>query len=86
MKVCFVGSFILCSAAITFLLRIVMISGQGKTVFQAEIDAAAELADFLRFNALFAKDLVKYQPLSPDPSVTVNQYRHRGIEVRKDSL
>ncbi|XP_022653986.1 delta-1-pyrroline-5-carboxylate dehydrogenase, mitochondrial-like [Varroa destructor] len=54
--------------------------GQGKTIFQAEIDAAAELADFLRFNAYFAKELVKYQPISPDPSVTINQYRHRGIE------
>lgn len=58
-----------------------MNAGQGKTVFQAEIDAAAELVDFLRFNALFAKELVKYQPISPDPSVTVNQYRQRGIEV-----
>ena len=56
-------------------------SGQGKTVFQAEIDAAAELADFLRFNAYFCKELVKYQPISPDAKVTVNQYRQRGFEV-----
>ncbi|OQR72292.1 delta-1-pyrroline-5-carboxylate dehydrogenase [Tropilaelaps mercedesae] len=54
--------------------------GQGKTIFQAEIDAAAELADFLRFNAYFAKELVKYKPISPEPSVTVNQYRQRGLE------
>lgn len=30
------------------------ILGQAKTIFQAEIDAAAELADFLRFNVQFA--------------------------------
>ncbi|VDP84613.1 unnamed protein product [Schistosoma mattheei] len=30
------------------------ILGQAKTIFQAEIDAAAELADFLRFNVKFA--------------------------------
>ena len=28
--------------------------GQSKTVYQAEIEAACELADFLRFNAFFA--------------------------------
>uniref|UniRef100_A0A2R5LKI9 Multifunctional fusion protein n=1 Tax=Ornithodoros turicata TaxID=34597 RepID=A0A2R5LKI9_9ACAR len=54
--------------------------GQGKTVFQAEIDAAAELADFLRFNAFFAKELTKYKPISTDPSVCVNHYRQRGLE------
>lgn len=29
--------------------------GQGKTVWQAEIDAHAELADFWRFNCKFAE-------------------------------
>lgn len=29
--------------------------GQAKTIVQAEIDSACELADFLRFNAYFAK-------------------------------
>ena len=28
--------------------------GQGKTIIQAEIDAACELADFYRFNAQYA--------------------------------
>ncbi|XP_074595436.1 delta-1-Pyrroline-5-carboxylate dehydrogenase 1 [Brevipalpus obovatus] len=54
--------------------------GQGKTIFQAEIDAAAELADFLRFNAFFAKELYKYQPISDQPNVVRNSMRHRGIE------
>jgi len=35
--------------------------GHGKTILQAEIDAAAELADFFRFKAFFAKELIKYQ-------------------------
>ena len=28
---------------------------QGKTIWQAEIDAAAEMIDFLRFNVQFAR-------------------------------
>lgn len=54
--------------------------GQGKTVIQAEIDAAAELADFFRFNAYFAKELTKYQPISTNSSVSKNTLRYRGIE------
>jgi len=38
--------------------------GQSKTVHQAEIDAAAELVDFFRFNAHFAQQLYEEQPIS----------------------
>ena len=38
--------------------------GQSKTAFQAEIDSACELIDFLRFNVAFASRLVE-QPISP---------------------
>jgi 1-pyrroline-5-carboxylate dehydrogenase len=38
--------------------------GQSKTVFQAEIDSASELIDFLRFNAHFAQELYAEQPIS----------------------
>jgi 1-pyrroline-5-carboxylate dehydrogenase len=38
--------------------------GQSKTAHQAEIDAAAELVDFFRFNAHFAQDLYEEQPIS----------------------
>ncbi|KAA3672084.1 1-pyrroline-5-carboxylate dehydrogenase, partial [Paragonimus westermani] len=38
--------------------------GQAKTIFQAEIDAAAELADFLRFNVQFASEALSYKPIS----------------------
>lgn len=38
--------------------------GQSKTAYQAEIDAACELIDFLRFNVHFASKLAE-QPISP---------------------
>uniref|UniRef100_A0A4W2IM37 Delta-1-pyrroline-5-carboxylate dehydrogenase, mitochondrial n=1 Tax=Bos indicus x Bos taurus TaxID=30522 RepID=A0A4W2IM37_BOBOX len=52
--------------------------GQGKTVIQAEIDAAAELIDFFRFNAKFAVELEGEQPLSVPPST--NSMLYRGLE------
>ena len=39
--------------------------GQSKTAYQAEIDAACELVDFLRFNVAFASRLAEHQPISP---------------------
>jgi 1-pyrroline-5-carboxylate dehydrogenase len=39
--------------------------GQSKTVVQAEIDAAAELVDFWRFNVHYAAHLDADQPISP---------------------
>lgn len=54
--------------------------GQGKTAIQAEIDAAAELIDFMRMNAFFAKEILKYQPISPNPSVFKNHLKLRGLE------
>ena len=38
--------------------------GQSKTAFQAEIDSAAELVDFWRFNPHYAQQLYAEQPLS----------------------
>jgi 1-pyrroline-5-carboxylate dehydrogenase len=38
--------------------------GQSKTVHQAEIDSACELADFLRFNVHFAREILEQQPAS----------------------
>lgn len=54
--------------------------GQSKTVVQAEIDSAAELVDFFRFNSFFAKEVSKYQPISEDPNVTLNLMRYRSLE------
>ena len=36
--------------------------GQSKTAYQAEIDAAAEMCDFWRFNAFFMKQIYEGQP------------------------
>ncbi|XP_047439899.1 delta-1-pyrroline-5-carboxylate dehydrogenase, mitochondrial [Mugil cephalus] len=52
--------------------------GQGKTVVQAEIDAAAELIDFFRFNAKHAIDLETQQPL--DAGGSTNTTIYRGLE------
>ncbi|RYY63983.1 MAG: L-glutamate gamma-semialdehyde dehydrogenase [Chitinophagaceae bacterium] len=38
--------------------------GQSKNAFQAEIDAACELIDFLRFNVHFLGEIYKQQPVS----------------------
>ena len=37
---------------------------QGKTIHQAEIDAACELIDFLRFNVRYMTEIYKQQPIS----------------------
>lgn len=49
--------------------------GQSKTVHQAEIDAAAELADFLRFNVAFMLRLYGEQPISSDGVWNTVDYR-----------
>lgn len=38
--------------------------GQSKNAFQAEIDAACEIIDFLRFNVHFLSDIYRQQPIS----------------------
>lgn len=54
--------------------------GQSKTVIQAEIDASAELIDFIRMNTFFLKEATKYQPISENIKVTKNSLRYRGID------
>jgi 1-pyrroline-5-carboxylate dehydrogenase len=49
--------------------------GQSKTVVQAEIDVACELADFLRFNVHFAERLLAEQPASGPGSWNRVDYR-----------
>ena len=51
---------------------------QSKTIHQAEIDAACELIDFLRFNVEFMSQIYKDQPIS-DSSVW-NRLEHRPLE------
>jgi len=54
-----------------------MLNG-GKTAFQAEIDAACELIDFLRFNVRYAQEIYEKQPES-SPGVW-NYVQHRPLE------
>jgi 1-pyrroline-5-carboxylate dehydrogenase len=54
-----------------------MLNG-GKTVYQAEIDAACELIDFLRFNVHYAQEIYEKQPES-SPGVW-NYVQHRPLE------
>lgn len=51
---------------------------QGKTCFQAEIDAACELIDFWRFNVHYMQEIYKEQPFSPNGQW--NRVSARGLE------
>ncbi|KAF1356968.1 Aldehyde/histidinol dehydrogenase [Delphinella strobiligena] len=53
--------------------------GQGKNAYQAEIDAAAELCDFLRFNVQYAQDTYAQQPVHNSPGVW-NRVEYRPLE------
>ncbi len=52
--------------------------GQSKNVFQAEIDAACETIDFLRFNAHWMQRIYSIQPRSG--TGTWNRMEHRPLE------
>lgn len=48
---------------------------QGKNVYQAEIDSACELIDFLRFNVHFLSEIYGQQPISPQGVNNRLEYR-----------
>ncbi len=52
--------------------------GQSKTAYQAEIDSACELIDFLRFNVHFLSDIYRQQPIS-SPGMH-NRMEYRPLE------
>ena len=52
--------------------------GQSKNAFQAEIDAACELIDFLRFNVHFLSEIYQQQPISG--SGMHNRMEYRPLE------
>jgi len=52
--------------------------GQSKNAYQAEIDAACELIDFLRFNVHFLSQIYQQQPIS-SPGIH-NRMEWRGLE------
>jgi 1-pyrroline-5-carboxylate dehydrogenase len=49
--------------------------GQSKNAYQAEIDSACEMIDFLRFNIAFAADIYKQQPISANGIWNRMEYR-----------
>ncbi|MEP7232379.1 MAG: L-glutamate gamma-semialdehyde dehydrogenase [Ginsengibacter sp.] len=52
--------------------------GQSKNAYQAEIDAACELIDFLRFNVHFLSEIYRQQPVS-GPGI-YNRMEYRPLE------
>ncbi len=61
-----------------YVLNAATMLGQGKNIFQAEIDAACEVIDYLRFNVFFASLIYKEQPTSD--SHTLNRLEYRPLE------
>src|SRR5690606_8096315 len=60
------------------LINAATMHGQSKNAYQAEIDSACELIDFLRFNAYFYEQIMAQQPVS-SPGVW-NQLDWRPLE------
>ncbi len=52
--------------------------GQSKNVYQAEIDAACEMIDFLRFNVQYMREIYTQQPISSKG--VYNRVEHRPLE------
>lgn len=62
-----------------FLVNAATMLNISKSPFQAEIDSACELIDFLRFNVYFAQQVYADQPLH-SPSPIWNYVQHRPLE------
>ena len=58
-----------------FLMNASTMLGQGKNAYQAEIDSACEVIDYLRFNAHFATRIYSEQPLSDNQNINRIEYR-----------
>ncbi len=61
-----------------FVLNAATMLGQGKNLFQAEIDSACEVIDYLRFNNHFASLIYMEQPKSE--AETINRLEYRPLE------
>ena len=58
-----------------FVMNAATMLGQGKNAYQAEIDAACETTDFLRYNAFFTSEIYKIQPSSNSGIINRTEYR-----------
>lgn len=61
-----------------FVINAATMLGQGKNAYQAEIDSACEVIDYLRFNTHFASLIYHEQPISGIQSI--NRLEYRPIE------
>ena len=61
-----------------YLLNAATMHGQGKNYYQAEIDSACEVIDYLRFNNYFASKIYGEQPITTDD--VINRIEYRPIE------
>ncbi|MDD2998703.1 MAG: L-glutamate gamma-semialdehyde dehydrogenase, partial [Candidatus Riflebacteria bacterium] len=61
-----------------FVLNAATMLGQGKNIFQAEIDSVCETVDFLRFNAAFMSQIYAEQPNSD--ATQMNRLEYRPLE------
>ncbi len=69
----------LLSTKYRYTLNAAAMLNQSKSVFQAEIDSAAELIDFWRFNTYYMQEIFKEQPLH-SPKGNVNYMEYRPLE------
>jgi 1-pyrroline-5-carboxylate dehydrogenase len=68
----------LLSGPYRYMINAATMIGQSKNVFQAEVDAACELIDFLRFNVQFMREIYAQQPISSKGMY--NRIEHRPLE------
>lgn len=61
-----------------FILNAATMLNQSKSVYQAEIDATCETADFLRFNSFYLSGIYAEQPCSAPG--TINRMEYRALE------
>ncbi|KAH9833769.1 delta-1-pyrroline-5-carboxylate dehydrogenase [Rhodofomes roseus] len=69
----------LVSGKYRYKLMAASILGQGKNAWQAEIDAAAELSDFLRFGVKYVEELYAQQP-PKNSAGSWNRVEYRALE------
>ncbi len=65
----------LISTKYRFMINAATMLGQSKNIWQAEIDSACEIADFLRFNCYNASELFSGQPVQSFSSMNRLEYR-----------
>lgn len=58
-----------------YLINAATMLGQGKSAYQAEIDAACETIDYLRYNVYFASEIYQFQPKSSQNQLNRIEYR-----------